>query len=49
MRRVQQQLSDAGHAYTRVELGVMIEIPAAAVMLPMLLGVARRFDGYAAS
>jgi len=37
MRRVQQQLSDAGHAYTRVELGVMIEIPAAALMLPLLL------------
>lgn len=37
VRRVQQQLNDAGHAYTRVELGVMIEIPAAAVMLPLLL------------
>ena len=37
IRRVQQQLNDAGHAYTRVELGVMIEIPAAAVMLPLLL------------
>jgi len=37
VRRVQQQLTDAGHAYTRVELGVMIEIPAAAVMLPLLL------------
>ena len=37
VRKVQQQLNDAGHAYTRVELGVMIEIPAAAVMLPLLL------------
>ncbi|MFG6467777.1 phosphoenolpyruvate--protein phosphotransferase [Roseateles sp. BYS87W] len=37
VRKVQQQLTDAGHAYTRVELGVMIEIPAAAVMLPLLL------------
>ncbi|MFG6415832.1 phosphoenolpyruvate--protein phosphotransferase [Roseateles sp. DC23W] len=37
VKKVQQQLSDAGHAYTRVELGVMIEIPAAAVMLPLLL------------
>ena len=37
IRRVQQQLTDAGQAYSHVELGVMIEIPAAAVMLPMLL------------
>ena len=37
VRKVQQQLTDSGHAYTRVELGVMIEIPAAAVMLPLLL------------
>ncbi|MFG6485027.1 phosphoenolpyruvate--protein phosphotransferase [Roseateles sp. BYS78W] len=37
IRKVQQQLTDAGHAFTRVELGVMIEIPAAAVMLPLLL------------
>ena len=37
VRKVQQQLTDAGHAYTRVELGVMVEIPAAAVMLPLLL------------
>ncbi|MDN3918646.1 phosphoenolpyruvate--protein phosphotransferase [Roseateles violae] len=36
-KRVQQQLSEAGHAFGRVELGVMIEIPAAAVMLPLLL------------
>jgi len=37
IRKVQQQLTDSGHAFTRVELGVMIEIPAAAVMLPLLL------------
>ncbi|MBT9495486.1 MAG: phosphoenolpyruvate--protein phosphotransferase [Paucibacter sp.] len=37
VKKVQQQLSDAGHAYGHVELGVMIEIPAAAVMLPLLL------------
>lgn len=37
IKKVQQQLTDAGHAYTRVDLGVMIEIPAAAVMLPLLL------------
>ncbi len=35
--RVKQQLTDSGQAYTHVELGVMIEIPAAAVMLPLLL------------
>ncbi|ALT79499.1 phosphoenolpyruvate--protein phosphotransferase [Paucibacter sp. KCTC 42545] len=37
LKKVQQQLTDAGRAYTKVELGVMIEIPAAAVMLPLLL------------
>ncbi len=37
VKKVQQQLNDAGHAYGSVELGVMIEIPAAAVMLPFLL------------
>ena len=37
LKKVQQQLTDAGHAFTRVELGVMVEIPAAAVMLPLLL------------
>jgi phosphotransferase system enzyme I (PtsI) len=37
IKRVQQQLNESGHAYTKVELGVMIEIPAAAVMLPLLL------------
>lgn len=37
VKRVQQQLTDAGQAFTRVDIGVMIEIPAAAVMLPLLL------------
>jgi phosphotransferase system enzyme I (PtsI) len=37
VRKVQQQLTESGHAFTRVDLGVMIEIPAAAVMLPLLL------------
>lgn len=37
IKKVQQQLNDAGHAYSHVDLGVMIEIPAAAVMLPLLL------------
>ncbi|MBB4843001.1 phosphotransferase system enzyme I (PtsI) [Paucibacter oligotrophus] len=37
VKKVQQQLTDAGRAFTKVELGVMIEIPAAAVMLPLLL------------
>ncbi len=37
LKKVQQQLTDAGHAFTHVELGVMVEIPAAAVMLPLLL------------
>ncbi|RQO54366.1 phosphoenolpyruvate--protein phosphotransferase [Paucibacter sp. KBW04] len=37
IKKVQQQLTDAGRAFTKVDLGVMIEIPAAAVMLPLLL------------
>ena len=37
VKKVQQQLTDSGHAFTKVDLGVMIEIPAAAVMLPLLL------------
>ena len=37
VKKVQQQLSDAGRAFTKVDLGVMVEIPAAAVMLPLLL------------
>jgi phosphotransferase system enzyme I (PtsI) len=38
VRRVQQQLQEAGQAFTRVELGVMVEIPAAAINLQMLIG-----------
>ncbi len=37
LKRVKQQLDDSGQPYTQVDLGVMIEIPAAAVMLPLLL------------
>lgn len=37
IKKVQHQLTEAGHAFTPVELGVMIEIPAAAIMLPLLL------------
>ncbi len=37
LKRVRQQLDDSGQPYTQVDLGVMIEIPAAAVMLPLLL------------
>lgn len=35
--RAKQQLSDAGHAYTDIEVGAMIEVPAAALMLRSLL------------
>ncbi len=39
--RAKQQLRDAGHAFTDIEVGAMIEIPAAALMLGSLL---RHFD-----
>ncbi len=39
--RAQQQLADAGKAFTRVEVGAMIEVPAAALALPSFL---RHFD-----
>ena len=39
--RAKQQLSEAGKAFTRVEVGAMIEVPAAALMLPAFL---RHFD-----
>ena len=39
--RAKQQLSDAGVPFTNVELGAMIEVPAAAMMMPLLL---RHFD-----
>jgi phosphotransferase system enzyme I (PtsI) len=39
--RAKQQLSEAGRAYNDVEVGVMIEVPAAALMLSKFL---RHFD-----
>ena len=41
LSRAKQQLSDAGIPFNDVELGAMIEIPAAAMTMPMLL---RHFD-----
>ncbi|MEO5772035.1 MAG: phosphoenolpyruvate--protein phosphotransferase [Burkholderiaceae bacterium] len=41
LARAKQQLGDGGRAYTDVEVGAMIEVPAAALMLPSLL---RHFD-----
>ncbi len=41
LESAKQQLTQAGQAYTEVELGAMIEIPAAALMVPSLL---RHFD-----
>jgi phosphoenolpyruvate-protein phosphotransferase (PTS system enzyme I) len=37
--RVKQQLTDGGKAYTNLLIGAMVEIPAAALMLPSLLKV----------
>ena len=37
LARAKQQLTDSGHAFTDVDVGVMIEIPAAALTLPLLL------------
>ncbi|OWQ85342.1 phosphoenolpyruvate--protein phosphotransferase [Roseateles aquatilis] len=37
IKRVKVQLDDAGQMYGRVEVGVMIEVPAAAIMLPHLV------------
>ncbi|MBT9504161.1 MAG: phosphoenolpyruvate--protein phosphotransferase [Burkholderiaceae bacterium] len=37
LTRVRQQLTDSGHAFSHVEIGVMIEVPAAAMMLPLML------------
>ena len=39
--RVQQQLAEAGKKFGRVEIGAMIEVPAAALVLPAFL---RHFD-----
>jgi phosphotransferase system enzyme I (PtsI) len=41
LARAKQQLADAGRAYVDVEVGAMIEVPAAALMLPTFL---RYFD-----
>ncbi len=41
LARAQQQLTDAGKAFTSVEVGAMIEVPAAALALPSFL---RHFD-----
>ena len=41
LARAKQQLRDAGHAFTDIEIGAMIEVPAAALMLSGLL---RHFD-----
>jgi phosphoenolpyruvate-protein phosphotransferase (PTS system enzyme I) len=39
--RAKQQLAEAGRAYTDIEVGAMVEVPAAALILPSLL---RLFD-----
>ena len=41
LARARQQLTEAGKAFTNVELGAMIEVPASALMLPSFL---RYFD-----
>jgi phosphoenolpyruvate-protein phosphotransferase (PTS system enzyme I) len=41
LARARVQLDEAGHAYTRVEVGAMVEVPAAAVMIDRFL---RHFD-----
>jgi len=41
LARAKQQLADAGRAYTDVQVGAMIEVPAAVLILPSLL---RLFD-----
>jgi phosphotransferase system enzyme I (PtsI) len=41
LERAKQQLLDAGRAFTDIEVGAMIEVPAAALMLPTVL---RHFD-----
>jgi phosphotransferase system enzyme I (PtsI) len=41
LTRAKQQLQDAGRAFTDIEVGAMIEVPAAALMLPTFL---RYFD-----
>jgi len=41
LERARQQLADAGRTYGEVEVGAMIEVPAAALALPLLL---KHFD-----
>jgi phosphoenolpyruvate-protein phosphotransferase (PTS system enzyme I) len=41
LARACQQLDEAGHAYTRVEVGAMVEVPAAALLIDRFL---RHFD-----
>jgi phosphotransferase system enzyme I (PtsI) len=41
LARAKQQLDEGGHPYSDVEVGAMIEIPAAAMILPTIL---RHFD-----
>lgn len=41
LTKARQQLDDAGRSYGPVQLGAMIEVPAAALMLPVFL---RQFD-----
>ncbi|MFM7704284.1 MAG: putative PEP-binding protein, partial [Rubrivivax sp.] len=41
LARARAQLDEAGHPYSRVELGAMIEVPAAAVLIDRFL---RHFD-----
>ena len=41
LARAKQQLADAGRPFTEVDVGAMIEVPAAALVLPMFL---RYFD-----
>jgi phosphotransferase system enzyme I (PtsI) len=41
LARAKRQLSESGRAYSEVEVGAMVEIPAAALMLPSFL---RHFD-----
>src|SRR5678816_3833971 len=37
LARARQQLDDAGRAYGPVEIGAMVEVPAATLMLPAVL------------
>ncbi|WP_280152986.1 phosphoenolpyruvate--protein phosphotransferase [Piscinibacter sp. XHJ-5] len=39
LARAKQQLAEAGRAYTDIEVGAMVEVPAAALILPSLLRI----------